>query len=90
MKKITIILGLVSTLGIISCTKNSQVKNFGGEGELTLPPNQKLINITWKNDEIWYLTKPMKQTDSAETYIFHEESSWGVIEGTYKIIEVKK
>jgi hypothetical protein len=31
----------------------------------------------------------MDSNDVAETYEFHEESSYGVIEGTYKIIETK-
>ena len=70
-----------------SCTENSRVKNWGGDGVLTLPPNQKLVNITWKENQIWYLTRPMTQSDSVQTYTFHEESSWGVIEGTYNIIE---
>jgi hypothetical protein len=31
----------------------------------------------------------MDSTDVAQTYQFHEESSYGVIEGTYNIIETK-
>jgi hypothetical protein len=31
----------------------------------------------------------MHSDDIAETYQFHEESSWGVIEGTYNIVETK-
>ena len=72
-----------------SCTENSRVKNFGGEGTINLPKGRKLINITWKEDEIWYLTRPMNSNDIAETYKFHEESSWGAVEGTYNIIEIK-
>lgn len=76
-------------ISLASCTENSQVKNWGGEGTINLPKGRKLINITWKESEIWYLTRPMDSTDVAQTYQFHEESSFGVMEGTYNIIETK-
>jgi hypothetical protein len=88
MRKLILILTLILTVS--SCTENSRVKNFGGEGTINLPANQKLINITWKEGQIWYLTRPMGKDDVAETYKFSEESSWGAIEGTYNIIETKK
>jgi hypothetical protein len=72
-----------------SCTDNNRVKNWGGEGTINLPKGRKLVNVTWKNTQVWYLTRPMTSTDVAETYQFHEESSWGVMEGTYNIIETK-
>lgn len=76
-------------LGLNSCTDNSRVKNWGGEATLNLPAGQKLVNVTWKESQLWYLSRPMKSTDSAETYYFHEESSWGMVEGTYIIKEQK-
>jgi hypothetical protein len=88
MKKLSIFILLAISLA--SCTENSRVKNFGGEGTINLPAGRKLVNITWKEAEIWYLTRPMDSTDVAETYTFHEESSFGVMEGTYNIIETKK
>lgn len=89
MKKMLFILGLVSLFGMSSCTENNRVKNWGGDGTLTLPKGQKLINVTWKESQIWYLTRPMTPQDSCQVYTFHESSSWGVMEGTYTIIEVK-
>jgi hypothetical protein len=88
MKKMFLAIGVIAMLG--SCTENSRVKNWGGEGTLTLPANQKLVNVTWKESQIWYLTRPMDSSDVAQTYQFHEESSWGVMEGTYTIVEVKQ
>ena len=35
------------------------------------------------------LTRPMKAGESPETYRFEEESSFGVMEGTYYIFETK-
>lgn len=84
-----IIISIMLTLLVYACTQNSRVKNWGGEGTMLLPKNRKLVNITWKEGQLWYLTRSMNSTDSAEVYTFHEESSWGVIEGTYTIIETK-
>jgi hypothetical protein len=87
MKKVflAIMLGVMVT----SCTENERVKAWGGEGIINLPKGKKLVNVTWKETQIWYLTRDMDSNDVAETYEFHEESSYGVIEGTYKIIESK-
>jgi len=87
MKKVFLAIGVIVMLG--SCTDNNRVKNWGGEGTINLPKGRKLVNVTWKNTQVWYLTRPMTSTDVAETYQFHEESSWGVMEGTYNIIETK-
>jgi hypothetical protein len=87
MKKVILAIGVIAMLG--SCTENNRVKNWGGEGTINLPKGRKLVNVTWKNTQVWYLTRPMTSTDVAETYQFHEESSWGVMEGTYNIIETK-
>jgi hypothetical protein len=87
MKKLflAIMLGVMVT----SCTENDRVKTWGGEGTINLPKDQKLVNVTWKDTQIWYLTRPMDSNDVAESYQFQEESSWGVMEGTYNIIETK-
>ena len=81
---------LVGTIFVLgSCTENSRVKNFGGEGIINLPKGRKLVNVTWKDTQLWYITRQMRPDDVVETYIFQEESSWGVIEGSYNIVESK-
>jgi hypothetical protein len=87
MKKLILIFGLM--IAATSCTENERVKQWGGEGTINLPKGRKLINVTWKGDQIWYLTRPMTETDIVESYQFQEESSWGVIEGTFNINETK-
>lgn len=88
MKRISIFILLVISLA--ACTENERVKSWGGEGTINLPAGRKLVNITWKETEIWYLTRAMDSTDVAQTYQFHEESGWGITEGTYNIVETKK
>ena len=80
----------IMAMTVSSCTENMRAKQWGGNASLELPANQKLVVVTWKDNDLWYLTKPMTATDVAETYTFQEESSWGLLEGTYTIKEVKK
>ena len=87
MKKVLLVLTIVSGLLLSSCTENTKAKQFGGTAELELPAGQKLITVTWKADALWYLTKPMTENDVPETYKFQEESAWGMMEGTYIIKE---
>jgi hypothetical protein len=87
MKKV--ILAIMLGVMVTSCTENNRVKNWGGKGIINIPKGRKLVNVTWKETDVWYLTRPMNSTDVAETYQFHEESSWGMVEGTYNIVETK-
>ncbi len=57
---------------------------------LELPENTKLVNVTWKEGNLWYLTKNMDSSDVAETYTFQEKSSLGIAEGCITITERKK
>jgi hypothetical protein len=84
-----VILGILICVIATSCTQNERVKSWGGQGTINLPKGRKLMNITWKKDQIWYLTREMNSNDVAETYQFQEESSWGVVEGTFNIVEKK-
>ena len=91
MKKFLIISVVALTgilIGFSGC--NTTAKNFGGSTTLKLEPNQKLEEITWKNDSLWYLTRPMTDEDIAETHTFQESSNLGVIEGTVTVIETKE
>lgn len=87
MKKLAIF--AVMAIALASCTQNERAKSFGGTANVNLEKGRKLVNITWKEDQMWYLTKPMDSVDVAETYKFQEESSWGMIEGTVVIVESK-
>jgi len=65
----------------IGC-ENSIVRNFGGKMIIDLPPGEKLIEVTWKNDDLWYLTRPMRQGEVVESYTFQEKSTYGNFEGS--------
>lgn len=76
-----------ATLGMTG--RQSTARNFCGNTTLELEPNQKLEEITWKNNSLWYLTRPMTDDDIAETHTFQESSNFGVFEGSVTVVETK-
>lgn len=82
------LIGFMSMSLLTGC--QSVVKSFGGSMTMKLEPNQKLEMITWKDDSLWYLTKPMTEDDIAETHTLQQSSEWGVFEGTVTIVETKE
>jgi hypothetical protein len=78
---------LVSLLSISGCTEHERAKNFGGTITRNLKKGEKLVMITWKDDNLWILTRPMRSGETAETYVFTEESSYGLAEGRVEIHE---
>jgi hypothetical protein len=85
MKKLLLLIGIIS---LTSCD-NVLVKKYGQTQTFTLEKNQKLVNCSWKDDQLWILTKPMKSTDSVEVYSYQEKSKYGLIEGEFIIQETK-
>ncbi len=85
---------LVVLLAVIvvmaACTQNQRAKDFGGTVTVTLPPGQKLVVATWKEEHLWYLTRPMRPGETPEVLTFHEDSSFGILQGTVVFIERAK
>ena len=76
MKKLIFI--TITILGLVSCTDNERARRFGGTEEVSLKPNEIVLNVTWKENQMWICTK---DTTNGVVY-FREKSSWGVMEGT--------
>jgi len=70
-----------------SCTENTRAKSFGGKMTINLEQNVKLVNVTWKESDMWILTRPMRAGETPEVYKFVEKSSFGVMEGEITIVE---
>jgi len=85
MKKI--VLAVAVALSLASCTENARVKVWGGSGKIHLEPGKKLEMVTWKEAQLWILTSNRPDSVKPQTYQFSEKSSFGVIEGTYVIVE---
>lgn len=65
----------------------SVARSMGGDITIELDPGEKLEEITWKDDSLWYLTRPMRPNEKAETHVFEQSSNFGIIEGSVTIIE---
>jgi len=85
MKKLVLVLMVLFALS--SCTKNSRAKTFGGEIKIELPKDTKLVTVTWKESQLWYLVRDRRENETIETYTFIEDSSFGMWEGTVILIE---
>ena len=85
MKKILFI--LFTILCLTSCDQ-SITRTMGGTTKIKLEPGEKLVEATWKGDDIWYLVEPMDSDYVPKTKTFKESSRIGVLEG--KVIFYEK
>jgi len=85
-----IMVSFVLSLLFFSCTEQQRAKMYGGTANIELKPNRKLVNCTFKNNNIWILSKPMQDIDKPETYEFGEYSDYGILNGTVVINEIKE
>ena len=74
----------------IKSTGSVIAKKVGGSATIILPDNQKLQLVTWKNDNMWVLYRPMRADEQAETYTYQEDSKFGLMEAKITIREVKR
>jgi len=85
MRKTLFIIAMVVCCILTGC--HSTTKNFGGSMTIELEPGQKLEEITWKADDLWILSRPMREDERPETHTFYEDSEWGLFEGTVTVVE---
>ena len=82
------IISIASAFLLVGCTENQRARNFGGNVNITLPQNEKLVTATWKQgDHLWYLTRIRHTNEVPETSVFREKSDFGIIEGSVTFIE---
>jgi hypothetical protein len=75
---------------LTGCTAQERARHFGGTETVALPPNTKLIVATWKDSQLWYLTRSMHANEAPETYELREKSTLGMLEGKIVFIESRK
>lgn len=75
----------------VKSNTNVIAKKLGtSNGVMTLPPNYKLVLLTWKKDSMWVLYRPMRKDEVPEEYIYQEDSTYGIMEGTIRIKESRE
>lgn len=90
MKKLIVIMLFALIGSLWACTQNQRARAFGGTANIKFPCGKKLVNVTFKQDNLWLLTRDLRSDDKIESYEFNEDSSWGIFEGTVKIQECEK
>ena len=81
---VIIMLALIN--GMTSCTANERAKHYGGSQTINLSEGERLVNVTWKGDNMWILTKS-DPSSKPQTYSFKEKSSYGILQGEIEFIE---
>lgn len=64
-------------------------RSLGGTTKVELEPGEKLVEATWKGDDIWYLVEPMDSNYTPKTKTFKESSRFGALEGKVIFIETR-
>lgn len=87
-KKIAVLAAAAFVLfGCSGC--NMMAKSYGGTTSVDLSTGEKLTEVTWKDNSLWYLTRPMREGEEAETWTFQEKSNSGIMEGKVILKESK-
>ena len=85
MKKV--LLAAIAASVMASCTQQMVTRKLGGSQTITLEKGQRLVEMTWKNNNLWILTEPMDSGYVPKVKTFYEKSSFGVLEGVITIKE---
>lgn len=75
MRKLAVV--AITLLAMTSCTDNQRARSFGGTETIKIDPNERFINLTWKQDDIWVI---VQDTVTGEIYA-KEKSSFGIMQG---------
>jgi hypothetical protein len=64
---------------------NFWAKSFGGT--INVESREKVVNATWKESNLWILTRPPVPGDKPVTLTFQEYSNLGILQGKVVITE---
>lgn len=87
MKTIRTIIALAALMMMASCTEQQMVRSYGGKMEIKLPKGEKLMMVTWKRLDLFYLTEPMDSGYVPKKKVLRENSNFGVWESEITFIE---
>lgn len=78
---------LFALVAMCSCTQNQMARTYGGKMTIELPKGEKLVNATWKEFSLFYLTEPMEEGYVPKSKKFRESSNFGVWESEITFVE---
>ena len=82
---------LVLAIAFMFCACSDQEKAgyFGGESSINVPYGEEVLTATWKEDDIWYFTRPMSDDYVPQVKALRQESSHGFYHGVVYFYEHK-
>ncbi len=83
------LIALAAALLFMGCTDNAKSKQFGGTQTIKLEKGQKFVNATWKEANIWIVTRDRHEGEPVESFTFKEKSNFGLVEGKVVFEEQK-
>lgn len=78
---------IAAALLLAGCTPNESARVYGGTETFSVPTGKKVVNVTWKDTDLWILWRDRRPDEKPEVYEFKEKSTYGVLEGSVKLIE---
>ena len=78
---------LIALVAMCSCTENQRARAYGGNMTIELPKGEKLVNATWKEANLFYLTELMEEGYVPKSKKFRESSNFGVWESEITFVE---
>jgi hypothetical protein len=72
---------LASALVLAGC-EQSVTRSLGGDMTIDLPCGQKYVNASWKQDNLWYATRPAEPGERFVKVTYKESSLLGILQGT--------
>jgi competence protein ComGC len=82
---ILFIVGILVILIWTICGSNWTAKRFGGT--INEKVSAKVINITWKDNNLWVLHREPREGEKPEVLTFQEYSNLGILQGKVMITE---
>lgn len=89
-KWLWLVIAILLSVGIYAGIDNQAItKTMGGTTTVILEPNRKLVSLSWKDNNLWVLSRNMEPRETPDTYHYDERSRFGVLEGRVIVIESK-
>lgn len=75
------------SLPLVGCNDNLSARQFGGSKTIIVERGYKVVNATWKDNDVWYFVEPYGDGYEPKTKRLIQASQYGVCEGTVVFVE---
>jgi hypothetical protein len=78
---------LIAAILLAGCTQNQRARGLGGSATIEAPAGKTVVNMTWKETQLWVQYRDRAPGEKPQTTVFKEYSSFGILEGQVTVIE---